>query len=374
MNGQIGDFEQQSNYFMEKTNKNPLVSIITVNYNGLNHLKLLFESFRRVKYAPLEIILVDNASNDESVAFTRKYFPEIVVLDLDQNYMFARANNEGIKKARGEICCLINNDVVVDPNFIEPVVKAFSKNDQLGICQSKVLDLKHPNCFEYAGAAGGFIDRYGYPFMRGRIFFTTEHDEGQYDQDLEIFWASGACFFIRKSVLAESGYLDEDFILHMEEIDLCWRIHLMGWHIRTVTASKIWHQGGGTLSAENPRKVYWNYRNNIFLLVKNLSFLNLIKLWAARIFLDSAALFAEIGKGKPKNSLAIIQAYFWILFHFLLVWRKRQDVQKRRKINDSQIWNLMYPGSIVWEYFVRARKKFSELKYVDQLVKNAEQW
>ncbi len=352
------------NEFKKSGNEKPLVSIITVNYNGRHYLAPFFESLRKLDYSPLEIILVDNASTDDSVQFTRGNYPEVRIVENEKNYMFARGNNEGIKIAQGEIICLINNDVEVDPAFLKPIVEAFSNDSRMAVCQPKVLDLNRKECFEYAGAAGGFIDRFGYPFMRGRVFFTLEEDQGQYNDEIDVFWASGACFCVRKSALKEVGLLDEDFILHMEEIDLCWRMRLAGWKIRCIPKARIWHKGGGTLSAENPRKLFWNYRNNIFLLVKNLSLFNLIKVLFYRAFLDLAALAGELLKGKGRSAYAIVQAYFWILTHPLLMRKKRQNVQQLRKLGDDDVFKLVYPGSIVWEYFGRRRKKFSELKRV----------
>lgn len=322
----------------------------------------MFDSLRKLTYTNVEIILVDNASTDDSVSFTRTNYPEVKIIENERNYMFARGNNEGIKNARGEILCLINNDVIVEPGLLEPVLEAFRTHRGMAVCQPKVLDMFEPNRFEYAGAAGGFIDRYGYPFLRGRLFFTLEQDAGQYDTDIDILWASGACFFIRQSALKHAGLLDEDFVLHMEEIDLCWRLHLYDWQIRCVTAAKVWHKGGGTLSAENPRKVYWNYRNNIFLLVKNLSVSNLIKIILARIFLDLAAFVGEVVRGNARSAFAILQAYRWVISHIALLRAKRRQTQLNRRVNDSVIYRLIYPGSIVWEYFVRGRKTFSQLR------------
>ncbi|GAB4371905.1 MAG: glycosyltransferase family 2 protein [Calditrichia bacterium] len=355
------------NAITQEKKQNILVSIITVNWNGLEYLKRLFASLQNISYKPVEIILVDNASSDESVHFTRENYPAVKIIRNKQNYMYARGNNEGIREASGEIVCLINNDVEVDPGFIEPVIEVFRNDPTVAACQSKILDLNQPDQFEYAGAAGGFIDHFGYPFMRGRVFFTLEKDHGQYDSDINLFWGSGACLFLRKSALDEVGLLDESFILHQEEIDLCWRLRLQNWNIRFVSRSKVWHKGGGTLSAENPRKVYWNYRNNIFLLVKNLSIVNLIKILTARLFLDSAAFLGELVKGKIRSSLSIIKGYVWVLMHLKLILQKRKSIQSTRKVDDHKIFGLVYPGSIVWEYFVRGRKHFSQLKRINAL-------
>ncbi len=352
---------------MNQTSHNPLVSFITVNYNGKKYLRDLYDSLGRITYPRTELILVDNASADDSVNFVRENYPRVKIVQNPANYMFARGNNEGIKAATGEIICLINNDVKVDPAFLTVIVNAFNNKPELAACQPKVLDLNQPDHFEYAGAAGGFIDKYGYPFMRGRMFFDLETDQGQYDDNMEIFWSTGACFFIRKSVLDDLGILDEDFQMHMEEIDLCWRLHLHRYHIYCIPAAKVWHQGGGTLSSENPRKNYWNFRNNIFLLVKNLQMINLARIIIFRLFMDGIALTRELFRGKFKNGFSIGKAYVWILLHLPLLLRKRREIQQKRRAGDKEIFRLVYPGSIVWEYFIRGRKKFSQLTKLNSL-------
>ncbi|UCF64352.1 MAG: glycosyltransferase [bacterium] len=351
--------------------KNPsplLVSIITVNYNGKAFLKDLYESLKVQTYQPVELILVDNASSDDSVDFIRKHYPQVKIIENPDNYMFARGNNVGIAAAKGEILCLLNNDIIVASDFLEKIIQEFENNPVMAACQPKVLDMNKPDHFEYAGAGGGFIDKYGYPFMRGRIFFSLEKDEGQYDENLEIFWSTGACFFMRKSVLEELGPLDEDFKMHMEEIDLCWRMHLRNFKIYCIPSAKIWHKGGGTLSTENPRKIYWNFRNNIFLLAKNLAMLNLTRIILIRICLDGLAFLREIFQGKFKNALAILKGYGWIILHVRLILQKRSDIQKIRTVQDQEVFKLIYPGSIVWEYFIRGRHKFATLKNIKNLI------
>jgi len=351
---------------MNKTSA-PLVSIITVNYNGKAYLKDLYDSLNTQTYQPVELILVDNASSDESVAFVRKHFKAVKIIENPENYMFARGNNVGIAAAQGDIICLLNNDVKVAPDFLEIIVSEFLKNPEMAACQPKVLDLNRPDYFEYAGAAGGFIDKYGYPFMRGRIFFSLEKDQGQYDQSVEIFWSTGACFFMKKSILSEIGSLDEDFKMHMEEIDLCWRMHLRNYKIFCISAARVWHKGGGTLSSENPRKIYWNFRNNIFLLAKNLEMLNLARIFAIRFFLDGLAFFREMIQGKIDSALAILKGYVWLFLHIPRIFRKRSSVQKLRTVPDKKIFKLIYPGSVVWEYFIRGRRQYNALKKVKEL-------
>jgi GT2 family glycosyltransferase len=346
----------------------PLVSIITVNFNGKDYLQELYQSLSNQTYRPVEFICVDNASSDDSIKFIRENYPDVKIIQNPDNYMFARGNNIGIEATQGEIVCLLNNDVKVAPDFIEKIIAAFEANPEMAACQPKVLDMNAPDYFEYAGASGGFIDKYGYPFMRGRIFFTLEKDRGQYDDAIEIFWSTGACFFIRKSVIVELGSLDEDFKMHMEEIDLCWRMHNAQHKIYCVPSAKVWHKGGGTLSSDSPRKIYWNFRNNIFLLAKNLEMLNFIKIFIIRIGLDGIALIRELLQGKFNCAASILKGYGWILLNLGLLIRKRSSVQKLRTVNDKYTFKLIYPGSIVWEYFVKGRHKFTELKKTARII------
>ncbi len=349
----------------------PLVSIVTLNFNGKKFLAGFFESLQKCSYPNFEIIFVDNCSQDDSVDFVKKHFPDVKIVQNDQNYLFAKGNNEGLKIVKGKYVCVINNDVEVDPGFIEPIIAAFEKNGQLAAIQPKILAMQQRDFLEYSGACGGFIDWLGFPFVRGRIFRTIEKDEGQYDQPTGLFWASGACIFLRKSALDAVGVFDEDFELHMEEIDLCWRLRLHGWDIAAIPQSRIWHFVGGTLNQDSPWKMYWNYRNNLFLLIKNLSFFNLLIRMPLRIPLDLLALFVETVKGRFENAAAIIRGYVWVMTHLRIVLHKRRIIQKSRKISDAGVLNRMYRGSIVLEYFLLGKKRFSDLLFVDALCKRS---
>jgi hypothetical protein len=224
------DFERDE-AFMKQKAAMPLVSILILNYNGKRFLKNLFDSLLQCTYPNLEIIMVDNASQDDSVAFVQTHYPQVKIHQNAENYMFARGNNEGLKVVSGKYVCVMNNDVEVAPDFIEPIVAAFENDARIAAVQPKILAMQMRDHFEYSGAAGGFLDRFGYPFVRGRIFQTIEKDEGQYDQPSRLFWASGACIFLRKSAIDLVGAFDPDFMMHMEEIDLCWRLQLRGWEV-----------------------------------------------------------------------------------------------------------------------------------------------
>lgn len=339
----------------------PLVSILIVNFNGIRFLKNCFNSLRNCTYPNLEILFIDNCSTDNSVEFVNQNYPEVKVIQNAENFMFARGNNEGIKIAKGKYICLLNNDVEVDAGFIEPIIDVFEKYPKVGACQSKLLEMQNRNHLDYTGACGGYIDWFGYTFLRGRIMNETESDQGQYDESVAIFWTSGACMFIRREALQPSGLLDEDFQLHMEEIDLCWRLKLNGWNLYSIPDSKIWHHGGGTLNHNDPIKIYYNFRNNIFMLAKNLSSLNLFIRLPLRFILDAIALLRSLILFQFKMAIAILKAYSWILTHIGLIYQKRRQVQKARQKTDREVLYLMYPGSIVFEFFLLGKKRFSDL-------------
>lgn len=356
------------NSLPQHEHKEPLVSILIVNFNGLRFLKTCFDSLRKCSYPNLEIIFIDNCSSDGSVEFMRQNYPEVKVVENAENFMFARGNNEGIKIAKGEYICLLNNDVEVEPGFIEPIVEAFETHPTIGACQSKLLEMHNRSQLEYTGACGGFIDWAGYPFLRGRIMNETEADRGQYDERIPIFWASGACLFLRRQALNDAGLLDEDFELHMEEIDLCWRIRLAGWEIYSIPQSRIWHYGGGTLNHNDPVKIYYNFRNNIFMLIKNLDLGNLMIRLPARLLLDAVAIVRSLLTFQFSMAGAIMRAYGWLTVHLRLILHKRKAVQRQRKINDREVLRLLYPGSIVFEFFLLGKKRFSDLIFYDKFM------
>lgn len=352
----------------EHRREKPLLSILIVNFNGLKFLKTCFDSLRKCSYTNREIIFIDNCSTDDSVAFVRQNYPEVKIVQNKENYMFARGNNEGMKIARGKYVCLLNNDVEVHPGFIEPVIEAFEKHPAIGACQSKMLEMRNRSQLEYTGACGGFIDWAGYPFLRGRIMNETEPDTGQYDEPIPIFWGSGACLFLRREALGDAGLLDEVFELHMEEIDLCWRLRLTGWEIYSTPQSQIWHYGGGTLNHNDPVKIYYNFRNNIFMLAKNLHLVNLIIRLPIRFLLDTVAVIRSLLTLQFAMAAAILKGYGWLITHIGLIFLKRKEVQRQRKIEDKKVLQLLYPGSIVFEFFLLGKKRFSDLIFYDKFM------
>ncbi|MDB9995143.1 glycosyltransferase family 2 protein, partial [Flavobacteriaceae bacterium] len=247
-------------------------AIVILNWNGLRHLKEFLPSV--VKYSNNNpIYIIDNSSTDNSIEFVRQTFPEINLILNSNNFGYAKGYNEGLKKINEEVYCLLNNDVEVTKGWLDPIIEEFKNNESVVVAQPKILDYKDKSKFEYAGAAGGFIDYFGYPYCRGRIFNTIEKDTGQYDQNIDIFWASGACFFVRKKTFEMLNGFDENFVNHMEEIDLCWRLSNLNIDLkkRFIYKSVIYHYGGGSLDYKNPKKLFYNIRNQRWMILKNMN-------------------------------------------------------------------------------------------------------
>jgi len=325
-------------------------AVVILNWNG----KALLEEFLpsvTAHSANATVYVADNASTDDSVAFVEQNYPSVKLIVNSGNYGFAKGYNEALKLVEEDIYVLVNSDVQVTENWLKPALALFNADAATGIVQPKILDYKNKFMFEYAGAAGGFIDKYGYPFCRGRIFETIEKDHGQYNQTAEIFWASGACFFIRKSVYRELGGFDEDFFAHQEEIDLCWRAFNKGYKAVFCPESVIYHVGGATLSTANPRKTFLNFRNSLWMLLKNLPAAKLFPVLFARLVLDGIAGMRFLAQGEPKHFLAILKAHYFFyakLFYFL---KKRESTQKRHYYKTD---------SIVIKYFLKNGKIFEE--------------
>ena len=349
----------------EKTkNHEPLVSILVLNYNGKKFLKECYDSVLRSTYKNYEIVLVDNNSSDDSVVFTQACYPMVKVIQTHRNAGYSRAYNIAFNEARGKYYILLNNDVVVAENWLEPLVSVAEKNKKIGALQPKILSLIDDGYFEYAGASGGFLDKYGYPFLRGRIFYTIERDDGQYDDDSFVFWTSGAAMFVRAEALEKSGNLDEDFVHHMEEIDLCWRLHLVDYRLKVIPESVIYHYAGATIKVDSFKKIYWNHRNGIFTLIKNLEKGQLAKKLIIRYLLDMINIIhATIGQFDFKHAFAIIKSHVWLLFHIRLLIKKRKEVQKIRIAPDSAYKFLIYPKILVFDYFLKRKKTFSSLNF-----------
>jgi hypothetical protein len=330
------------------------IAVVILNYNGQKFLEQFLPDVVRYS-APHSVVVADNASTDNSIAYLLQNFPQIRLIQLEQNKGFSEGYNESLTQISADYYVLLNSDVAVTENWLVPVEAYLQKNPAIEALQPKIRAFHLPTHFEYAGAGGGFLDKWGYPFCRGRIFDTLEEDKGQYDNILPIFWASGACLIIKASAYHELGGLDADFFAHMEEIDLCWRIWRRAGKIIFLPESVVYHVGGGTLAQGNPRKTYLNFRNNLALLTKNVPFLRLVGKLAIRFCLDGVALMRFVGKGEFAQAKAILKAY-WDFYRRFRFWRRKYSVfpQENKEIP-------IYPRSIVWQYYAKGKKKYSEL-------------
>lgn len=330
-------------------------AIIILNWNGKELLKEFLPSVCQHSQEA-EIFIIDNASTDDSLKWTNEKYPQISIVPLDQNYGFAKGYNLGIEKILKEhpfeLICLLNSDVKVSPNWLTPVRELFEKNKEIAAVQPKILDYKRPEYFEYAGAAGGFIDNLGYPYCRGRVFWTLEKDEGQYDDVKAIFWASGACFFIRTKDFVQQKGFDESYFAHMEEIDLCWRLHNQNRKVYYCGKSSVYHLGGGTLKNNSPRKTYLNFRNSLATLAKNLPPYWGFPLIFVRLCLDGLTGIVFLYYEGWKHGWAIVKS------HFGFYKRLGNYLKQRNKTNKKYYQKKWVP----LQYFLAKRKYYKDLK------------
>lgn len=302
-----------------------------------------------------EIFIADNGSFDGAEQLLKLHFPAIRYIQLEKNFGYAGGYNRALDKIEASYYILLNSDIEVTPYWVEPVINYMEIHDDVAACQPKIRWFTHPEKFEYAGAAGGYIDQFGYPFCRGRIFEHIETDRGQYDDFVDVFWATGACMFVKAKDFKEAGGFDDDFFAHMEEIDLCWRLKRMGKRVVYCPESIIYHVGGGTLPKKNPRKTFLNFRNNLLLLAKNLPARQFYLVLAVRAILDTLAAMKFFAEGKRADTLAVMKAFFSVL----KIWRKKRKAGKALPfINATKV----YRGSIVADYYILKKKRFSELK------------
>jgi GT2 family glycosyltransferase len=327
------------------------IAVVILNWNGVKLLEQFLPSILAYS-AEATIYVADNASTDASVAFVKSNFSSVHIIQNSRNFGFAQGYNEALQHIDAEVYALVNSDVEVTPNWLQPILTAFENEPQTAIIQPKILDYKNKAYFEYAGAAGGFIDRYGYPFCRGRIFDTIEKDTHQYDDDCSIFWASGACFFIRSSVYHDLKGFDADFFAHQEEIDLCWRAFNKGYQTKYSAKTTVYHVGGATLQQGNPQKTFLNFRNSLLMLVKNLPKSRLYSVLFTRLILDGIAGIQFLFKGKIYHCFAIVGAHFSFYSLFSKNYKKREIVQSK---------NYTKLKSIVYSYFVKKVTTFDKL-------------
>jgi GT2 family glycosyltransferase len=336
----------------------PRVAIVILNWNGKSFLQQFLSGVIANSPAFSEVIVADNASTDDSVNWLRENHPTIRIIQNKMNGGFAQGYNESLKHVDAEYFVLLNSDIEVTPGWLEPIITLLDSRTDVAACQPKLRAYHQKDEFEYAGAAGGFIDKWGYPFCRGRVFDSYEKDMGQYDDECEIAWATGACLVIRKSDWLSSGGLDPDFFAHMEEIDLCWRLRNMGRKILYCPKSTIYHVGGGTLNKTSPRKTYLNFRNNLILLTKNhASRFFWLKIYL-RMCLDGVAAFRFLLSGDGKHFLAVVHAHFSYYGTLGSTIRKRKQIKREVKTFAT---SCIYRGNIVVAYFLSGKKKFSDL-------------
>lgn len=339
----------------------PLVAVVILNWNGRRWLEQFLPSV--LQHSPeAEVLVADNASTDDSILFLQEHFPEVQIIQLSENYGFCAGYNQALKHVKAQYYVLLNSDVEVTPGWLSPLVNLLEKNPQIAACQPKIKSYHQRSHFEYAGAAGGFLDAYGYPFCRGRLFNTLEEDQGQYNDICPVFWATGACLFIRADAYWEAGGLEEAFFAHMEEIDLCWRLQNLGYQIYYHGHSTVYHVGGGTLPKANPRKTFLNFRNGVALLYKNLSKKELNRILFSRLVLDGVAAVQYFVKGEWQEVEAIWRAHR-AFFATKQHWRnKRQGYLLKKDTTQLHGW---YPKSLVWQYFVKKKREFKQLNIPD---------
>ena len=336
-----------------------LVSIVILNWNGKKFLQKFLP--RLVLYSDLpgaEIVIVDNGSADGSVAYLETEWPEIRVIILHKNYGFTGGYNRALEQLDSTYFLLLNSDIEVTPGWLEPMLDQMRQGDRVAACTPKIKDYNKQSHFEYAGAAGGYLDKYGYPFCRGRIFDHLEEDRGQFDNATEVFWGSGACLLVRADLYTQIGGLDDRFFAHMEEIDLCWRLKRMGYRIYFVPGSTIYHVGGGTLERGDPLKTFLNFRNNLLLLYKNLPVRKRWRTILMRMLLDGISAFRFLLQGEVKDFWAVFRAH--VDFYRIKNAYGKSTHQNNLQKNDDIVSGI-YPGSIVADFFLKGKKRFEQL-------------
>ena len=334
----------------------PSVAIVILNWNGKHFMEKFLPSVMASDYDNLAIVVADNASSDDSISFLKKNYPTVRIIINSVNEGFSKGYNTALKQVNADYYVLLNSDVEVGNGWVDPVISLMESNARIAACQPKILSFNNRQQFEYAGASGGWIDYLGYPFTRGRVFDHCETDTGQYNNTLEIFWATGAALFIRSSIFHEMKGFDEFFFAHQEEIDLCWRMQRAGYKIYVEPSSVVYHVGGGTLAMGSKRKVYLNFRNNLIMLFKNLSFSESIWKIPFRLFLDTVTAFKALLQGDVDTFVSIESAH--LSFIKWIFSNKTDRNYPKKKL--SQLSGV-YKGSAVWQYFINNKKTFYQI-------------
>ena len=334
----------------------PKIAVVILNWNGRKFLQEFLPSVEKTTYANMELVIADNGSTDDSLDFISQQYPKIRVIRMSKNLGFAKGYNEALKQVEADYYVLLNSDVEVAPGWLEPMARLLESDPSIAACQPKILSFHTRDLFEYAGGAGGWLDKYGYPFAKGRIFDICEKDHGQYDQQEPIFWASGAALFIRSSVFKNVKGFDEYFFAHQEEIDLCWRIQLAGHKIYSCPQSVVYHVGGGTLPRGNTLKTYLNFRNNLIMLSKNLPVSKKLWVMPVRNLLDAISAWKGLFSGDGGYFIAIVRAHAafvkWWFFY------KRKSVFPANRKGQLQGY---LQKNMVWLHFIKKKRFFSEI-------------
>ena len=336
------------------------VAVVVLNWNGKALLQRYLPSVVEAMPDYGKLYVADNASTDDSVLYIQKEFPQVEIIQNKENFGFATGYNLALKSVTEPYLILLNSDIECPKGWVEPLIEFMDKNPTVGACQPKIIDDANRDKFEYAGASGGFIDFLGFPFCRGRIFNELEVDEGQYNHNTPIFWATGACFVVRKKVFDKLGGFDDDLFAHMEEIDLCWRIQRLGYDIFCIPASRIYHLGGGTLKKLNPKKTYLNFRNNLICILKNMDTEDLKRRLLLKLLMDGIAGIKFLLEGSPLHTISVIRAHLYVYFHFSSILRKRKQLKKELGYHPMP---TIYQESIVFKHFLFRVNRFSELNF-----------
>lgn len=332
----------------------PSVAVVILNWNGREFLEKFLPAVMASTYPEMELVVADNASTDDSLQWLAANHPTITVIRNERNYGFAGGYNRALASVKADIYVLLNSDVEVSPGWIEPVVELMSRDQKIAACQPKMLAYHNRSQFEYAGACGGWMDYFGYPFSRGRMFDHCENDHGQYETAVPCFWASGAALFVRSELFTMLGGFDEHFFAHQEEIDLCWRIQAAGYKVFVEPRSVVWHVGGGTLPKGNSLKTYLNFRNNLLMLYKNLPFNEAIWKIPFRFMLDALAAWKALFSGDSGFFMAVLRAHLGF-FPGIFSVRRQKNTRHGRELHG------LYHGSVVWQYFLKRRREFSQI-------------
>ena len=338
------------------------VAVVILNWNGEKLLKeFLPVVVENSQVDGVKVVVADNASTDASVDILKNEYPSVGIVRLDKNYGFTGGYNRALKQIEAKYFILLNSDIAPGKDWLPPLIREMEENEKTGICVPKIKSYRQPTHFEYAGAAGGYIDKYGFPFCKGRIFNQIEEDKGQYDRSSSVFWASGAALMVRAELYFETGGLDEEFFAHMEEIDLCWRLKNRGHDVKYIAGSEVFHLGGATLDYKNPRKVYLNFRNNLFLLTKNLAQNKLFVKLVQRMLLDGIAAVKFLLSREFKNFWSVFTAHLSFYRYFGKMYKKRRVNLRHVTINRHP---EIYSRSIVVQFFIKKKTKYSDLENI----------